>query len=352
MTNNILLREAPEALGVDSNGVLAFLDAVEQAKEPLHSLMLLRHGCVAAEGWWAPHAPEQPHVMWSLSKSFTSSAVGMAAAEGRLSIDDPVLGFFPEDAPRRPGKRLTEMRVRHLLSMSTGHAEDTRMALTSRDDGNAVKAVLAQPVRYRPGTHFLYNNGATYLLSAILQKVTGETLLDYLRPRLFDPLGIQAPTWEMSEQGICWGYMGLSIRTEDIARFGQMYLQKGVWNGAQILPAAWVEMATSKQVDNSHHILAGNPPPPDWRQGYGFQFWRCRHNAYRGDGAFGQYCIVMPDQDAVVAITGEVMDMQSVLDMVWDCLLPALHANPLPANRDAAARLAERLRGLKLREEM
>ncbi len=203
------------------------------------------------------------------------------------------------------------MRVRHLLSMSTGHAEDTTRYLREEKDGNWVKAFLAQPVEYEPGTHFLYNSGATYMLSAIVQKLSGLKVVDYLRPRLFEPLGIENPRWETWPQGINTGGWGLNINTEDIARFGQLYLQSGMWHGQRLVPAAWIEEATARQVSN------GSNPDSDWEQGYGYQFWRCRHNAYRGDGAFGQYCLVMPDQDAVLAITSGVSDMQAVLNVIW-----------------------------------
>ena len=169
------------------------------------------------------------------------------------------------------------------------------------------------------------------------------TLLDYLRPRLFDPLGIEHPTWETSPHGITTGGFGLSIRTEDIARFGQLYLQKGMWNGKQLVPAAWVEAATARQTSN------GSNPKSDWEQGYGYQFWRARHNAFRGDGAFGQYCIMMPDQDAVIAITSGLKDMQSVLNLVWDKLLPALKPAPLATDDDARKKLQLTLAGLSLR---
>ncbi len=129
-----------------------------------------------------------------------------------------------------------------------------------------------------------------------------------------------------SPQGINTGGWGLKIKTEDIARFGQMYLQKGVWNGKPLLPEAWVAEATSFKISN------GDNPESDWNQGYCYQFWRCRHNTYRGDGAFGQYCVVMPDQDAVLAITSGVPDMQAVLNLVWDCLLPAMGSTALPAD--------------------
>ena len=167
-------------------------------------------------------------MLFSLSKSFTSTAVGMAVAEGRLSVDDPVLSFFPDEAPRKPGENLAAMRVRHLLAMSTGHDQDTTEHLYRRRDGNWARAFLARPVAHAPGTHFLYNTGATYMLSAIVQKVTGQTLLEYLRPRLFEPLGIEGATWETCPRGVNTGGFGLSVKTEDIARFGQLYLQRGV----------------------------------------------------------------------------------------------------------------------------
>ena len=255
--------------------------------------MLVRHGHVVAEGWWAPYAAEAPHSLFSLSKSFTSTAVGMAIAEGKLSLDDEVLKFFPDDAPAEPSANLKAMRVSDLLRMSTGQQTEP----PRNPDQVWTKVFLAHPVPFKPGTHFLYNTSATYMLSAIVQKATGMTVLDYLRPRLFEPLGIEHPTWETSPQGVSTGGYGLSIRTEDIARFGQLYLQKGKWQGKQLVPAAWVEAATARQTSN------GSDPKSDWAQGYGYQFWRCRHGAYRGDGAFGQFCVVLPEEDAVIAIT-------------------------------------------------
>ena len=333
---------APEAQGIASSAILAFVEAVEQHIESLHSFMLLRHGQVLAQGWWAPYEAERPHMLFSLSKSFTSTAIGLAVAEGRLSIDDLVLSFFPEDAPANPSAHLAAMRVHDLLSMSTGHAEDTTPYLGQQPDGNWAKAFLAQPVEHAPGTHFLYNTGATYMLSAIIQKLTGGTLLDYLRPRLLTPLGIEQASWETCPRGINVGGFGLSVTTDAIARFGQLYLQKGIWNGQQLVPAAWVEAASSAQVANPRE------PNIDWRQGYGYQFWRCRHGAYRGDGAFGQYCVIMPEQDAVLTITSGLGDMQPPLDLVWEHLLPAMQPTPLPEDRAAQVALKHKLAHLAL----
>lgn len=339
-----LPRSSPESQGIPASSILAFLDAVQTKSLELHSLMVLRHGHVVAEGWWYPAAPQHPHMLFSLSKSFTSTAIGLAVGEGLISLDDPVLRFFPDDAPEEVGENLAAMRVRHLLSMSTGHAVDTVPA-AFRDPGvvrNWAAAFLGEPVEHEPGTHFVYNSGATYLLSAILQRVTGTKLVDYLGPRLFEPLGIVGAKWDECPLGINTGGWGLHITTEDIARFGQLYLQDGIWNGKRILPEGWVETATKSHVSN------GDDPNSDWAQGYGFQFWRCRHNAYRGDGAYGQFCVIMPDQDAVIAITSGLNDLQGVLNQIWKHLLPAMGPAALPENAEAETDFLNILEGLTL----
>jgi CubicO group peptidase (beta-lactamase class C family) len=309
-------RSKPEAQDISPAAIADFIAAAEKTIPYLHSFMLLRHAKVVAEGWWYPWRPETPHMLFSLTKSFTSTAVGLTIAEGRLSVEDQVLSFFPADAPKKAGENLAAMRVKHLLSMSTGHDQDTtERVFRSR---NPFKAFLSLPVEHVPGTHFVYNSAASYMLAAIVQKLTGQTLVEYLTPRFFEPLGIAGATWESHPNGVNFGGWGLNVKTEDIARFGQLYLQNGEWEGKQILPREWVETATRSQVSN------GNDPQSDWAQGYGYQFWRCRHNIYRGDGAFGQFCIVMPDQEAVMAITAGVPDMQAVLNLIWDTLLPAM----------------------------
>jgi CubicO group peptidase (beta-lactamase class C family) len=337
-----LPRSTPGALGIDPASVLAFIDGVEQKVGGLHSFMLVRHGKVAAEGWWAPYAPEHPHILFSLSKSFASTAVGLAVSDGRLTVDAPVVSFFKEDLPSHVDENLAAMRVWDLLTMSTGHDKDATGPTTAAPDGNWVKAFLALPVQHKPGTHFVYNSAATYMLSAIVQNLTGATVLDYLKPRLLAPLGIEGATWESCPRGINKGGWGLSVKTEDIARFGQLYLQRGKWSGRQLIPETWVDSATNKQVAN------GTNPDSDWSQGYGYQFWRCRHGAYRGDGAFGQYCVVMPEQDAVLAITSGVGDMQAVLNVVWEHLLPGMKGTSAPSSGTPAG-LTERLKKLEVR---
>ena len=341
-----LPRSSPEAQGMSSAGILSFLQAADSGVDAMNSVMIVRHGRVVAEGWWKPYDANTPHMLYSLSKSFTSTAVGLAIAEGKLTLDDQVLKFFPDEAPAQPSANLRSMRVRDLLRMSTGHQSEP--SLTSSSDtalrgATWVKRFLAHPVPFKPGTHFLYNSPSTYMLSAIVQKVTGSTVLDYLQPRLFEPLGMGRPTWVASPQGISAGAYGLMVRTEDIAHLGQLYLQKGMWQGRQVIPAAWVAQATVLQTSN------GSSPASDWDQGYGYQFWRSRHDTYRGDGAFGQYMMIMPDQDAVVAITSGVRDMQSVMNLVWDKLLPAMSPGKLPAQAEAQRALKVKLAGLTVR---
>lgn len=371
MKKRNLIMSTPEAEGIPSSAVFNFIQALEQHPDhPLnavHGFMLLRHGKVAAEGWWKPYNPQSPHTLYSLSKSFTSSAIGLALDEGHLKLDDPVLKFFPHDAPTNPNENLKSMKVRHLLSMNTGHQEDTtqhvfqhlhlpnplvkvsfpetilnRNASLEKDD-NWARVFLSLPIENPPGTWFVYNTAASYMLSAIITKLTGESLLDYLRTRLFDPLGIENPTWEADPRGINLGGTGLHLKTEDIARFGQMYLDRGIWDDQPILSMKWVAEATKTTSDNSN-----TQTNPDWIVGYGYQFWRCRHNCYRGDGAFGQYCIIMPEQDAVLVMVSGVRDMQAVLDKVWETLLPAMKSEPLPADPKASKELQDKLSSLRL----
>jgi len=336
-------RSTPESQGIRSSAILALVEAADRDVCHLHSLMLLRRGTVVAEGYWDPYRPDDPHMLFSLSKSCTSTAVGMLVAEGRLTVDDLVLQHFPDEAPANPSERLRQMQVKHLLTMNTGHDVDATPRV--RQGGPAWRrSFLALPVEHTPGTHFVYNSAATYMLSAIVQRLTGQRLVDFLGPRLFEPLGIEAPTWETSPEGIDAGGWGLMARTEDIARFGQLYLQGGAWQGRQLVPSVWVDAATAFQVPNAASTNAN----PDWQQGYGYQFWRCRHGAYRGDGAFGQFCIVLPDKEVVLAITGGVADMQAVLNLVWQNLLPALDSQSLAEDAAAAGHLADRLASLRI----
>jgi len=330
-----LPRSTPESQGISSQAIVDYLQTADREINTMHSFMLVRHGKVIAEAWWKPEAADKPHVLWSLSKSFNSTAVGLAISEGKLSLDDPILKFFPGDAPANPSDNLKAATVRDLLTMTGGQDTEPK----SGPHGPTVKTFLAHPFVHKPGTHFQYNTMGSYVLSAIVSKVTGQTELDYLKPRLFEPLGIDNPQWDTSSEGYSLGGYGLKLRTEDIAKFGQLYLQKGNWHGKQLIPQKWVEMATSRQVPNDQesHAKMGS----DWTQGYGFQFWRCTHNAFRGDGAAGQFCLVIPNKDLVIAITANTGDMQKELNVVWEKIYPALGDHPLPEDPAAQEKLKQ-----------
>ncbi len=344
---NGLPRSTPEAQGISSEAITAFISAAAERKIELHSFMIVRHGRIVAEGWWKPYGPEFVHTLYSMSKSFTSSAVGFAAAEGRLSVDDHVVKFFPDSLPLAVSDNLAALRVRDLLSMSVGDEKEPTHDMVGQDDW--VKTFLAAPITHTPGSTFMYNSGATYMCSAIVQKVTGQKIVDYLRPRLFEPLGIEQASWETCPRGINTGGWGLSVQTESLAKFGQLYLQKGMWNGRQILPAKWIEEATIKKIQQPLPEKPGRPNDQnDWVQGYCYQFWRCTHHAFRGDGAFGQFTIVMPDQDAVVVMTAESNNLQGQIDLVWQHLLPAMKESPLPADDEGHSEMMHKIASLTL----
>ncbi|MEP6597409.1 MAG: serine hydrolase [Ginsengibacter sp.] len=285
--------------------------------------------------------------MYSCSKSFTATAIGFAVSENLLTVNDKVISFFPGDLPDTISTYLSELTIKDVLSMSDGQEPDPTLTVAARDS-NWVKSFLALPVKYEPGTKFLYNSLGTYMLSAIVQKVTGQKVIDYLRPRLFEPLGIEGMDWEVDAKGINVGGWGLRIKTEDMAKFGQLFLQKGKWNGKQIIPATWVEEASTLKIIQHPEYSQAKKDSSDWEQGYCYQMWRCRHNAFRADGAFGQFIIVMPDEDAVIAITAETPDMQEEINLVWNFLLPAIHKDKLPFKTNLSSTLKQKLSSLAL----
>jgi CubicO group peptidase (beta-lactamase class C family) len=337
---NDLPRSTPADQYVDPRSVLAFIDAVDADPAiEMHSLMVVRHGYVVAEGWWAPHTPERTRLLYSLSKSFTSTAFGFALHEGLVGLDDTVVSHFPEFDAEITEPRSRSVTLRHIAAMASGHNREMMEEAVTRDPREPVRGFLLVPPDEPPGTIFAYSQPCTYTLGSVIQRAAGMRLSEYLRPRLFDPLGIGEVGWLAWPPGRDQGFSGLFARTEDVAKLGQLYLQRGRWGDAQLIQASYVEQATSRQVQTP------NRDSVDWCQGYGFQFWMSRYG-YRGDGAFGQFCVVLPEQDAVIATTAGTEAMQTVLDNLWRHLLPGLAASK--PDDGAQRQLAERLGGLKL----
>lgn len=327
----------PEEAGISSKGLLAYLDAVQQSGLEHHSILVLRNGTLACKMNFAPYDDQTPHVLFSLSKSFASAAAGFAVQEGLLKWDDKVLDVLREDAPENPSENLKKVTLHHLLCMGSGlrpESDDVGGEHWARD-------ILAWDCDHAPGTHFHYNSHGTYLVSKMVQKRAGMNIRDYLMPRLFDPLGIPKPEWDMCPEAVCFGGFGLHLSSDSILRFGLCLLQKGMWQGKQILPPEWLEKATKAQIDNSN----GAPNPNnEWAQGYGYQFWRTRGNRYRGDGMYGQLCMISPDLNMAVAVTAGIEDMGREMQLLHEYLFPAAGMTPGTAAEQAA--LKERLAAL------
>jgi CubicO group peptidase (beta-lactamase class C family) len=314
----VLPRSEPERQGVTPEGISRFLAAIQASGQEFHSLMILRHGHVIAEGWWHPYSSEHRQQLYSLSKSFAGTAIGFAVSEGLLSVEDPVISFFKEELPDPISDNLAALKVKHLLSMSVGHARDSIQIIEKSPARTPwAKTFLGLPVEFQPGSRFLYNSGASFMLSAIIKKRTGQTAHEYLKPRLYDPLQIVGATWTENPDGINMGASHLRIRTEDIAKFGQLYLQNGIWKGRKVLSKDWVAAASTKHIESGKNDSS-------WGYGYGYQFWLNPPGGYRADGAFGQFSMILPQQDAVVAITSQSIDTKTTMQIVWDHLLPEM----------------------------
>jgi CubicO group peptidase (beta-lactamase class C family) len=297
---------------------------IELSGLEFHSLAISQAGHKVFEGHWFPYQPEHKHMLFSLSKSFTSIACMFAVQEGLLDLDEKVVDIFRDKLSVAPSGFAEQMQIRHLLAMATGHAEKPQIFEFLED---YTQEFFREPIQHEPGTYFLYNTLATYMAGVVLHIKTGQDLVDYLNPRLFEPLGIDGSDWMLCPKGLRVAGFGLKVVPSAILTFGQFLLQKGQWEGKQLLHPDLVELATQKHVSN------GDDPFNDWNQGYGFQFWRCQHGAYRGDGAYGQFMVIHPELQLVVAVTSAINDLQAVLNLIWKHLVlpqPILQKHQAP----------------------
>lgn len=338
-----LRRGTPEEHGVPSEAVLRMVRRWESEGNEPHGVLVVRHGTVVAEGSWAPYRAEGVQLVYSVSKTFLACAAALAEEAGLLAGDERIVDVFPE-AASGAGPRAARLTVEDLLRMSTGHHVDTLDTVPGLAGGGeeAVAGFLATEPEEEPGSWFLYHNGASRVLALAVQRRTGQRLVDHLRPRLLDPLGVTHCAWS-SWAGTDLGFSGFHVTTEAVARLGLLLLQDGVWEGRRLLPAGWVGTASAALADTAHH-----PGTADWQVGYGRQVWRCRPDGFRADGAYGQFALVLPRHDLVVATTACTEATQEVLDAVWEELLPALSDAPLPPDPAAHARLVAALEAAAL----
>lgn len=318
------------------------LDRLEAESLECHSLMVIHHGHVVAEGWWEPYAADRPHLLYSLTKSFVSVATGIAIDDGLLSLEDRVVDLLPDHVPTDASERVHRLTVHHLLSMTAGHAADSLDEAWQLEPDDLAKGFLRVPFPKPEGTWHAYDNPTTYTLARIVERVTGRDLPGFLEERLFAPMGIEHAEWDRVSSGAVFGFTGLHLTTEAVAAFGELLLREGRWGDQQLVSAEWIRLATSWHVATQQ--IEGWSESPDALCGYGYQFWISRHG-YRADGAFGQYCLVVPAHDLVVVLTSSVVDGGALISAVWDCLLPDVDRE---GSDEDDARLAERLRGLAL----
>lgn len=357
-----LPRAMPHILGTDAAVILSVLDEIERENIELHSLLIWQDGALITDAYWAPFSAERPHMMHSVTKCFTSMAVGLAVADGLLSVDDQVISFFPEHLYEEPEVNLQAMRVRHLLTMTSGHGRGISGGSWRRIKTSWIEDFLKQPAPFIPGETFVYDSAASYMLSAIVQKVTGRKIHDYLKERIFEPMGMSATIeWDVGTDGVNTGGNGLSCTSEDMLKLGILHLQGGEWQGQQLLPRDWVEAATSAQIRDvvlgvftGDHYLGPDElaegETVSKREGYGYQWWRGPHNSFSANGLFGQYCIILPDQKTVVAFTGGLADSdRRVHQLIYERLLSALGSGAGENTAESAAALQMRLDNLHIR---
>lgn len=341
-------RVTPEEVGLSSKAIERFVDQLESGFTEMHGLMIMRHGKICTEGWWAPYAPGLRHGLQSLSKTYAATAVGIAYTEGLLKLEDRVIDIFPDEAPANPSENLQKLTVRDVLCMGCG------MDTMPRPSKEWIRDFLAIPVNHVPGTTYMYNSTGSTLLGAIVRKLTGQGLQEYLTPRLFDKIGIRAENlrWMKMPDGMEVGGGGLFATTEDNLRLMKLYADGGVWNGERILAADYVAKATSLQNESASEAK-GNPEAKDNFVGYGFQMWMCQPaGVYRADGAMGQFSIVVPDKDMIISINETATGAhwaQKTLDTVWEFLDDlGTPGQVLPADTTTCSRLARRMQHLSL----
>ncbi len=348
MKNRKLFETAkPEEVGIPSGLILEYIDNLERSQTEMHGLMIMRHNRLITEGWWTPYGPNIRHGLQSHTKTYAATAVGIAYTEGLLKLDERVIDIFPKEAPKNPSENLKLLTVRDVLCMGCG------MDTMPRPSKDWIRDFLATPVNHKPGTTYMYNSTGSTLLGAIVRQKTGLGLFDYLKPRLFDKIGINYDNLRCScmPDGMEVGGGGMYATTEDNFRLMKLYADGGVWEGERILAEDYVKLATTNQNDSATESI-NNPEASDNFLGYGFQIWMCKpHRAYRADGAMGQFTIVLPDQDMEIAITETAFGAhwaQSTLNITWDFIEKISGDTVLEADDEAYDRLCRKLKSLNI----
>lgn len=342
---------SPESCGVDSRDLLKFISVMENMPEEkeTHGFMLIRHGKLLAEGWFAPYTEDMPHTLFSDTKTFVQLAIGFMVQEGLIAIDDKVSGYFTDKLPENISDHNRNLTIRHLLMMATGHkgqgihqgGDFTNMSV------DKLKEFFKTEHYIDAGKEFQYDNIASYVLSCLVTRLTGKNVAEYLKPRFLDPLGITVDYYSADMEGNCIGYSGFRIKLEALAKIGQFFLNGGVWEGRQLLSREWCESAMAKHTD------CVGPCGEDWNQGYCWQMWRGRYNTARLCGAYGQMCVIAPDYDMIFATNSgaNFNRLQYILDNFYENVLLKAKDEPLEENQVGNIKLENKIEKLSLQND-
>lgn len=300
---------------VDPEGILAFIDRLKEKNIRLHSFVLVRNGNIICSIDAYPYSSSYRHIINSCTKTFTSLAMGILYDKGLIDFDDKVNDYIKSPNAEKNG--LGDLTIRHLITMSVGHDQEPNV---DRNKEWALR-LFDKPATYKAGTRFFYNNLASNTLSTIVTKVTGKTTEELLKECFFDRCGIHDYYWLKDPFNISLGAAGIYMKATDVAKLGQLFLNKGVLNGERIVSEEYIEMATSKQFDTAPFYAANKS---ESIQGYGFHLWRSSHDAYRASGLFGQVCLVIPDRNIVAVFNSATSGSQPILDAFFDTVYPAI----------------------------
>ncbi len=346
---SFLEKATPESCGISSKNIIDFVEALCQGLEDqeTHSFLLIRHGKLVCEGYFSPYSCETKHTLFSVSKSFTSIAIGYLVEEGKISVDDYIYTYFPELINDDINKENLKIKIHDLLSMSFGQQGGAVHEAQKRKNlSNAMLHDFFYRVKdIECGEEFRYDAYGTHMLSALVRKITGENVVEYLMPRLFKPLGIEKPYYVKDSLGTNIGYTGMRMMARDLAKVGLTYLNGGKWNGEQVVPQSWIELATKKHI-STENCQTGL----DWQQGYCYQFWKGRYNTTRLCGAYGQMCVIMPDYDAIFVINSGYsnINLSYILESFYENIMFKMQDKPLQEDTESVKKLEDVLSNLRI----
>lgn len=333
----------PESLGVPSSAILNFLDRIEEEGINMHGFLVLRKGQIAAEGYWSPYSQKSIHRMYSISKSFVSLAVGLMVDEGKLRLEDHIATFFEDKAPQNLHPYLAQATIRDLLMMASPHASTT---YTTKDRDWAATYFHKEP-SHPPGTIFSYDTSATVILNTIVEQISGKPYLEYMRSKLLDPIEFSKEAWSIkTPEGTSWGGSGALCTLRDMTKLAYVCMNNGRWDGAQLISEAYIQAATSKQIDNS--IMH--------EEGYGYQIWRERNNGFSFQGMGSQLALCFPDEELIFACIADTQMMKhtgtaTLKNIFREEIFNKLEETPLPIDNELDKELEQKIENLHIKPE-